>query len=144
MDALTHAIETFVSSDNNPISDSLALHAIDMIGTHLRDATYSGSDIEPRGQMLLASCMAGMAFANSFLGIVHAMAHAVGGMFPVHHGMTNAILLPYGMRFNSVLLPNRYRRIAVALGVNAGGRSETEVVEDGIAAVQTLAHDCGL
>lgn len=144
MDALTHAIETFVSSDNNPISDSLALHAIDMIGTHLRDATYNGSDIDARGQMLLASCMAGMAFSNSFLGIVHAMAHAVGGLFPVHHGMANAILLPYGMRFNSVLLPNRYGRIARALGVNAGGRSEMEVVADGIAAVQTLVQDCGL
>jgi len=144
MDALTHAIETFVSSDNNPISDSLALQAIDMIGTHLRDATYNGSDIDPRGQMLLASCMAGMAFSNSFLGIVHAMAHAVGGMFSVHHGIANAILLPYGMRFNSVLLPNRYGRIARALGVNAGGRNEMEVVADGIEAVRTLTQDCGL
>lgn len=144
MDALTHAIETFVSSDNNPISDSLALHAIDMIGTHLRDATYSGNEIEARGQMLLASCMAGIAFSNSFLGVVHAMAHAVGGMFAVHHGIANAILLPYGMRFNSILLPNRYGRIARALGVNAGGRSEMEVVDDGIAAVRTLAQDCGL
>jgi Alcohol dehydrogenase, class IV len=144
LDALCHAIETFVSSDNNPISDSLALQAIDMISNNLRDATHNGNNLDARGQMLLASCMAGIAFANSFLGIVHAMAHAVGGMFAVHHGTANAILLPHGMRFNSVLVPNRYRRIAVAMGVNAGGRSELEVVEDGIVAVQTLVHDCGL
>ena len=144
MDALTHAIETFVSTDNNPISDSLALHTIDMIATHLREATNNGDDIDARGQMLLASCMAGIAFSNGFLGVVHAMAHAVGGMFNVHHGTANAILLPYGMQFNSVLVPNRYGRIARALGVNAGGRSETEVIADGIAAVRTLTQDCGL
>jgi alcohol dehydrogenase len=144
MDALTHAVEAFVSTDNNPISDSLALMAIDMIATNLRDATYNGDDMDARGQMLLASCMAGMAFSNSFLGIVHAMAHAVGGKFQAHHGTANAILLPHGMRFNSVLVPNRYGRIARALGVNAGGRNETEVIADGIDAVITLTQDCGL
>ncbi|MBC8076869.1 MAG: iron-containing alcohol dehydrogenase [Chloroflexales bacterium] len=144
LDALTHAVEAFVSTDNNPISDSMALYAIDMIGSHLREATYNGDDTDARGQMLLASCMAGIAFASAFLGVVHAMAHAVGGVFAVHHGMANAILLPHGMRFNSVLVPNRYGRIARALGVNAGGRSEIEVVAEGIAAVSTLAQDCGL
>jgi alcohol dehydrogenase len=72
------------------------------------------------------------------------MAHAVGGAFAVHHGLANAILLPHGMRFNSVLVPNRYGRIARALGVNAGGRSEIEVVAEGISAVSTLAQDCTL
>ena len=72
------------------------------------------------------------------------MAHAVGGKFPIHHGMANAILLTHGMGFNSVLVPNRYGRIARALGVNAGGRSETEVIADGIEAVATLRQDCGL
>ena len=144
MDALTHAVEAFVSTDSNPISDSLVLNAIDMIGSHLREATYNGGDMEARGQMLLASCMAGMAFTNAFLGVVHAMAHAVGGAFGVHHGLANAILLPHGMRFNSVLVPNRYGRIARALGVNAGGRPELEVVAEGIDAVSTLAQDCGL
>lgn len=144
MDALTHAVEAFVSTDNNPISDSLALYAIDMIGSNLREATYNGGDPDARGQMLLAACMAGMAMANAFLGVVHAMSHAVGGAFAVHHGLANAILLPHGMRFNSVLVPNRYGRIARALGVNAGGRSEIEVVAEGVDAVSTLAQDCGL
>ncbi len=144
MDALTHAIETFVSTDNNPFSDSLALQAIDMISSHLRAATHTGNDLEARGQMLIASCMAGLAFSNGFLGIVHALAHAVGGKFPVHHGTANAIFLPHGMQFNSVIVPNRYVRIARALGVNAGGRTETEVIADGIEAVRTLNSDCGL
>lgn len=144
MDALTHAIETVVSTDNNPISDSLALYAIESIASHLRDAVNDGQDLEARGQLLLASCLAGMAFANSFLGVVHALSHATGGKFPVHHGMANAIFLPHGMKFNSVIVPYRYVRISNALGVNAGGRTETEVIADGIAAVRTLMSDCGL
>jgi alcohol dehydrogenase class IV len=144
MDALTHAIESFVSTEANPISESLALVAMDMIGTHLRTATYIGDDIEARGQMLVASCMAGMAFSSGFLGIVHAMAHAVGGAFEVHHGTANAILLPHGMRFNSVAVPNRFSRIARALGVPAGGRAEERVIADGIEAVRSLAEDCRL
>jgi alcohol dehydrogenase class IV len=142
MDALAHAIESFVSSEANPISESLALVAMDMIGTHLRAATHTGHDMEARGQMLVASCMAGMAFSSGFLGVVHAMAHAVGGMFEVHHGTANAILLPHGMRFNSVAVPNRFARIARALGVNAGGRAEEDVIADGIEAVRSLAADC--
>lgn len=144
MDALTHAIEAFVSTQANPISDSLGLHAIDMISNNLRAATYIGEDMEARGQMLVASCMSGMAFSSGLLGIVHAMAHAVGGIFDVHHGTANAILLPYGMRFNSSTVPNRFVRIARAMGVNAGGRSEEDVIEDGIAAVSALASDCML
>ncbi|GAB4211917.1 MAG: iron-containing alcohol dehydrogenase [Roseiflexaceae bacterium] len=144
MDALTHAIETFVSSEANPLSDALALQAIDIISNHLRAATHTGEDMEARGQMLVASCIAGMAFSSGFLGIVHAMAHSVGGAFEVHHGTANAILLPHGMRFNSVVVPNRYARIARALGVNAGGRPEDDVIADGIAAVVALSSDCGL
>ncbi|HJZ49393.1 MAG TPA: iron-containing alcohol dehydrogenase [Roseiflexaceae bacterium] len=146
MDALVHAIESFVGSNANPISDSLALQAIDMISNNLRDATYDGNDIEPRGQMLIASCIAGMAFSSGggSLGIVHALAHALGGAFEVHHGTANSILLPYGMQFNSVAVPNRFARIARAMGVNSGGRPEEDVIADGIDAVRLLAVDCGL
>ena len=144
MDALSHAIETYVSTENNPFSDSLALAAIDMISTHLRDAVQSGNDIDARGQMLLASTMAGIAFSNSLLGVVHAIAHAVGAKFPVHHGTLNAIILPHGMQYNSVVAPERYVRIARAMGVNLGGRSDEEVIADGVLAVKTLVADCGL
>jgi alcohol dehydrogenase class IV len=144
MDALAHAIESFVSIQAHPISDSLALQAIDLISNNLRAATYAGDDLGARGQMLIAACIAGMAFASALVGIVHAMAHAIGGQFALHHGTLNAILLPHGMRFNKAIVPNRFSRIARALGVNAGGRPEEEVIEDGIAAVAALARDCGL
>jgi alcohol dehydrogenase class IV len=145
MDALGHAIESFVGTNANPISDSLALQAIDMISNNLRDATYSG-ELEARGHMLLASCIAGIAFSSGggSLGIVHAITHAVGGAFEVHHGTANSIVLPYGMQFNSVAVPNRFARIARAMGVNSGGRPEEDVIADGIDAVRLLAADCGL
>jgi alcohol dehydrogenase class IV len=146
MDALTHAIEAFVGTNANPINDSLALQAIDMISNNLRGATYSGDDLDARSQMLIASCIAGIAFSSGggSLGIVHAMAHAAGGAFDVHHGTANAILLPHGMRFNSAAAPNRFARIARAMGVNAGGRAEERVIDDGIEAVRLLAVDCHL
>jgi alcohol dehydrogenase len=146
MDALVHAIESFSGASANPISDSLALQAIDMIANSLRDATYAGDDLESRGQMLLAACIAGIAFSSGGggLGIVRALSHAVGGAFEAHHGTVNAIILPHGMRFNSVAVPNRFARIARALGVNSGGRPEEDVIADGIAAVEVLVADCGL
>ncbi|NJN15798.1 MAG: iron-containing alcohol dehydrogenase [Oscillochloris sp.] len=144
MDALSHAIETFVSTENNPFSDSMALFAIDMIASHMRDSVHNGADIDARGQMLIASCMAGIACANSYFGVIHALSHAVGGLYAVHHGTLNSIFLPHGMRYNSAIVPDRYVRIARAMGVNAGGRSDEEVIADGVAAVATLAADCGL
>jgi alcohol dehydrogenase class IV len=146
MDALVHAIEAFVGSNASPIIDSLALQAIDMISNNLRDATYSGDDMDARGQMLIASCIAGIAFSSGggSLGIVHAIAHAIGGAFDVHHGTANSIILPYGMQFNSVAVPNRFARIARAMGVNSGGRPEEDVIADGIDAVRLLAVDCDL
>lgn len=146
MDALTHAVESFVGLNANPITDTLALQAIDMISNNLRAATHTGADIEARGQMLVASCIAGMAFSGGggSLGIVHALAHTIGGLYEVHHGTANAILLPHGMRYNKTAMPNRFGRIARAMGVNAGGRSEDDVIEDGIDAVQALSNDCGL
>ncbi|MBC8160464.1 MAG: iron-containing alcohol dehydrogenase [Roseiflexaceae bacterium] len=144
MDALTHAIEAFASREANPISDALALQAIDIISNNLRAATHTPADLQARGQMLIGSAIAGMAFASAMLGVVHAVAHAVGGTFPLHHGLLNSILLPHGMRFNCSTVPNRYSRIARAMGVNAGGRAEEDVIEDGVQAVCALAADCGL
>lgn len=144
IDALSHAIESYVSTDGNPLSDSMALYAIDAIANHLRDATHHGDNMEARGQMLVASCMAGIAFASGFVGMVHALAHSVGGKFAVHHGTAISIILPYGMTFNSTAVPDRYVRIARAMGVNVGGRSDTEVIADGIAAVRNLSTDCGV
>jgi alcohol dehydrogenase class IV len=147
MDAMTHAIESYVSTNSNVITDCLALQAIDMISNYLRAATHNGQeDLEARMQMLVASTMAGMAFSGGggSLGIVHAMAHSIGGLYEIHHGTLNALLLPYGMRFNAPAAPIRFARIARAMGVNVGGRSEPDVIEEGIEAVHQLNVDCGL
>lgn len=145
MDALTHAVETYVSTEHEPMSDALALGAIEIISNNLRDATHNGRENEAaRGQMLIASTMAGVAFTNAYLGAVHALAHATGGHFPVHHGLANSIFLPHVIAFNASAEPDRYARIGRAFGVNTGGRSREEVIGDLVAAITQLAQDCGL
>ncbi|XSG74733.1 iron-containing alcohol dehydrogenase [Herpetosiphon llansteffanensis] len=145
MDALTHCFETYVSTEAEPMSDALALGAIEIVSNYLRDATHHGpTNEEARGQMLIASCMAGIAFTNSYLGAVHALAHATGGHFPLHHGLLNSIFLPHVVAFNANTVPDRYARIARAFGINTGGRPREEVIDDLIAGLRQLASDCGL
>jgi alcohol dehydrogenase class IV len=116
MDALTHAIESYVSSQCFPVADALALQATQMIGHYLLEVVRDGSNIEARGQMLVAACMAGMAFTQAGVGCVHAMSHSVGGIFGVPHGEGNSILLPAGMQSNLELCPARFGDLARALG----------------------------
>ena len=131
MDALTHAIEAYVSTEHEPMSDALALGAIEMVSNYLREATQLEVENEAaRGQMLIASAMAGIAFTNAYVGAVHALAHATGGHFPVHHGLANSIFLPFVITFNAHAEPERYSRIGRAFGVNTGGRSREEVIGD--------------
>ncbi|MBA3470689.1 MAG: iron-containing alcohol dehydrogenase [Herpetosiphonaceae bacterium] len=145
MDALTHAVEAYVSVEHEPMSDALALGAIEMVSNYLREATHQGGDNEnARGQMLIASAMAGIAFTNAYVGAVHALAHATGGHFPVHHGLANSIFLPHVIVFNAPAEPERYSRIGRAFGVNTGGRSREEVIGDLVAAITQLALDCDL
>ncbi|MBU4301745.1 MAG: iron-containing alcohol dehydrogenase, partial [Actinobacteria bacterium] len=100
MDALTHCIEALHSEMHEPICDGLALHGIRLISQYIARATADGGDIEARTYMLIAANMGGIAFANAFVGIIHAMAHSLGGHFGTPHGVANAILLPCGMEFN--------------------------------------------
>lgn len=100
MDALTHAIESYVAMTKNSPSDALCLESMKLIFRNLPQATKNGSDLDARAAMLVGSMMAGLSFTNAGVGIVHALAHAFGGKFGSHHGVTNAILLPYGMEFN--------------------------------------------
>jgi alcohol dehydrogenase len=102
MDALTHAIESYVSKQANPVSQALALQAIKMICTHLPRAFFTGVDLHAREQMLLGSFLAGVAFAQSKLGNVHAISHTFGGVFNIPHGIANATLLPYVIEYNVV------------------------------------------
>jgi alcohol dehydrogenase len=144
MDALTHAIEAYLSPYAEPISDALGLHAIKMIAANLRTAVADGQNLEARGNMLLAATIAGMSFSNALCGIVHAMAHACGGRFSVPHGVANSILLPFGMEFNAEVAAGRLAELAPALGVDTRGMDEAAAAQAAVAAVRQLSLDCGL
>ena len=118
MDALTHAVEAYVGTEWSPASDAMALEAIKMIGRSLLTATAHPEDLHARGEMLVASCLAGIAFSHSMVGIVHGMAHALGGVYHVPHGEANSILLPLGMEYNLDARAERYAYVARALGVH--------------------------
>lgn len=119
MDALTHAIEAYVSTANSPFTDPLAIKAIQMVVEYLLDS-YEG-DKEARAQMHYAQCLAGMAFTNALLGIVHSMAHKTGAAFStghIPHGCANAIYLPYVIQFNKKNAKDRYVDIANSIGIS--------------------------
>lgn len=99
MDALTHAVEAYVSTERSSFTNPLAIHSIAMILGYLKDS-YDG-DLKARGEMHLAQCMAGMAFSNAQLGINHSLAHKIGGVFGLPHGLCNAILMPYVIQYNA-------------------------------------------
>jgi alcohol dehydrogenase class IV len=118
MDALTHAIEAYVSKASNPISDALAIRAIPLISSYLPRAYEDGSDLHAREMVMLGSFMTGLAFANASLGAVHGLAHPIGAQFGVPHGIACAILLPHVMRYNIPAVPGKYADIARAMGVD--------------------------
>ena len=111
LDAVTHALESYVAMGANPFSDALALHAVYLLMKYLPLATKHGDNIEARANTLIASTMAGMAFTNSGVGIVHALAHTIGAKYSVHHGVSNAIFLPHGLEFNIEAVSHRYAEV---------------------------------
>lgn len=117
MDALTHALEAYVAKGRNYITDSSALEAVRLIDKYLLRAYNDGSDIEARDGMVYAQYMAGMAFSNSGLGIIHAMAHQLGGLYNLPHGVCNAVLLPYGIGYNLNNGCLEYGNIAKAIDI---------------------------
>jgi len=123
MDALTHAIEAFVSSAHSPMTDLHALEAIRLLSTNLLPAIEKPHDLELRSQVMLGSLQAGLAFSNAILGATHAMAHSLGGYLDLAHGECNAILLDHVMAFNLRTVPERFERIAQAMGMNLQGLS---------------------
>jgi len=148
MDALTHCIEALHSEMHEPICDGLALYAIKIIKDYLLRAYKDGGDIEARTYMLIAANMGGVAFANAFVGIIHAMAHSVGGKFGVPHGVANAILLPYGMEFNLRYVeegvPEKYRMVAEALGLDVHGDDDVTASRKAIEWLRGLTMELAL
>lgn len=144
MDALTHAVEAYVSTIATPVTDSAALMAIKLISQYLRRAVANGSDFEARDKMAYAEFLAGMAFNNASLGYVHAMAHQLGGFYNLPHGVCNAILLPHVERFNLIANVERFVDIAEALGENVQALSAREAADKALAAIEKLSADIGI
>ncbi|MGM0414362.1 MAG: iron-containing alcohol dehydrogenase [Bacillota bacterium] len=144
MDALTHAVEAYVSTIANPLTDSAAEKAFELIGENLRKAVANGSDYELREKMAYAQFLAGMAFNNASLGLVHGMAHQLGGFYDLPHGICNAILLPHVTNFNKLAKPEKVARIAELLGENILGLTLMEAADLGIKAIADLSADIGI
>lgn len=144
MDALTHAVEAYVSTIANPMTDSAAEKAIELIAKHLRPAVANGQDIEAREGMCFAQYLAGMAFNNASLGHVHAMAHQLGGFYDLPHGECNAILLPHVERFNLIAKMDRFVKIAELMGENTAGLAPRDAAELALVAIKKLSADIGI
>lgn len=140
MDALTHAIESYITPGAWVMSDMFELKAIEMIAQNLKAAVDNGKDVAAREAMSQAQYIAGMGFSNVGLGIVHSMAHPLGAFYDTPHGVANALLLPYVMEYNaeSPAAP-KFIHIAKAMGVDTTGMSEAEGVKAAIEAVKALS-----
>lgn len=144
MDALTHAVESYVSVNANPVTDSAAIQAIKLVAENLRQAVANGKNVIARENMAYASLLAGMAFNNADLGYVHAMAHQLGGQYDMPHGVANAILLPVVEEYNLISNPKRFADLAEYLGENVDGLSIIEAAHKAIRALKELAKDVGI
>jgi alcohol dehydrogenase len=144
MDALTHAVEAYVSTIATPVTDTCALKAIELVAENLRAAVANGEDMQARDNMAYAEYLAGMAFNNASLGYVHSMAHQLGGMYDLPHGMCNAILLPHVQRFNLIAKVDRFGDIAVAMGETIDGLCPRDAAEVALDAISALAEDVGI
>ncbi|MCG7335945.1 iron-containing alcohol dehydrogenase [Sporosarcina sp. ACRSM] len=144
IDALTHAVESYVSLGANPVTDAVAIQAIKLISQNLRQAVAYGQNLEARENMAHASLLAGMAFNNAGLGYVHAMAHQLGGLYDMPHGVANAILLPHVERFNLISNLQKFADIAVFMGENIEGLSLREAADKAIESIKKLCQDVNI
>jgi len=138
LDALTHAIESYVSLGHNPLADGHALNAARLVGKALNRSVDAPRDERARLWMAQASLEAGLAFSNAILGATHAMSHQVGGLLDLPHGVVNGVLLPHVVRFNAAVVPERFAALAQAMGLEVGG------VPHDVAAELLAEHVAGL
>ncbi|KOV69531.1 alcohol dehydrogenase [Streptomyces sp. AS58] len=141
IDALTHAVEAYVSRKANPFSDGLALTAIATVGRHLRRACADGADTEARAAMMLAATQAGIAFSNSSVALVHGMSRPIGAHFHVAHGLSNAMLFPAVTDFSVPAAPSRYADCARALGAASAADGDATAAAKFVDALTVLCHD---
>ena len=144
MDALTHAIEGLITKGAWEMSDMFELKAIEMIARYLETAVNEPQNAEARNGMAVAQYIAGMAFSNVGLGVVHGMAHPMGAIFDIPHGVANALLLPTIMEFNMPAAVDKYVQIAKAMDVYSAGMSKEEAAQAAVDAVRALAIRVGI
>lgn len=149
MDALTHAIESYTNTLYSPLASDLALRAIALIGSNLRQAVTNGNNLKAREAMLLSNVYAGLAMCNTRLALVHAITAVMGGYYPVPHGVVNAVLLPYVMEYNVIAAPEAHAEVACALGgpTLAARLREMDPITagyEGVKMVRALMKDIGL
>ena len=144
MDALTHAIEGYITKAAWELSDMFELEAIRMINKHLRTAVYDPTNPVGRHGMAVAQYVAGMAFSNVGLGVVHGMAHPMGSLFDIPHGVANALLLPTVMEFNKPVCIDKYVEIAKAMDAYKEGMTKAEAAQAACDAVRALAIEVGI
>lgn len=144
MDALTHAIEAYITKGAYRLTDALAFESIKLISESLRDAVANGDDLEARSKMAYGSFVAGMSFSNCGLGVVHSLAHQLGGVYNLPHGVCNAVLLPHVMRFNASVCTEKMAKVADAMGVDTTGMTAEQAADAAIAAVEKLSADVGI
>ena len=144
IDALTHAIESFISVQANGMSEVYSLEAISLIAENLPLAYADGRNLEARYNMLLGSLLAGKGLALAGVGLVHAMAYPLGGMFGIPHGLANAVLLPYVMDYTLIGAPDRFAVIADAMGMRTEKLTTREAASLAVEAVYTLNREVGI
>ena len=144
IDALTHALEAFVSTQAHPISEMYSLEAIGLISANLGMAYAHGENMEARSAMLMGSLLGGKALAIAGVGLVHAMAYPLGGMFGIPHGLANAVLLPYVTAYNIIGNPEKFATIAEVMGQNVDKMTMREAAEAAVEAIYNLNQDVGI
>ena len=144
MDALTHSIEAYVSTNATPITDACAEKSIELIAKYLKRAVENGNDIKARDMMAYAEFLAGMAFNNASLGYVHAMAHQLGGFYDLPHGVCNAVLLPHVQEFNAKVSAERLKKVASIMRIDVDEMTNEEGAKACIEAIKDLSKSIGI
>lgn len=143
MDALTHNLESYLSTVYHPICDGIAIKGVQLAGAYLRRAVEDGNDIEARTNMMMSSMMGAIAFQKD-LGVAHSLAHPLSTIAGLHHGLANAIVLPHTMEFNFEHSKEQLRDIAGALGVNVFEMSISDAAQAAIDQIRQLSEDVGI
>lgn len=144
MDAFVHAFESYIALPSNPITEALTLHAMELIAQNVRPFVANRNNLDAGLKMLCAANLAGMGFSNTGVGNVHCMARFVGAFFHISHGLSNAICLPYVAEFNLIANPEKYARVASAMGERIEGLTLLEAGKKAIETIRQLNKDLGI